>query len=91
MYLRKNGVVRREIAGETFLVPVAGKIASLKRVFILNEVAGVVWESLARPSELEDLVASVVKAFAVEPGTARADVAELLGALEENGLLEPVP
>lgn len=91
MYLRKNGVVRREIAGETFLVPVAGKIASLKRVFILNEVAGVVWESLAQPSEIENLVAAVVKAFAVEPATARADVAELLGALEENGLLEPAP
>ena len=91
MYRRKDGVVKREIAGETFLVPVAGKIASLKRVFILNDVAGLVWDSLAGPSEAEDLVSAVVHAFKVEPETARVDVAELLQALQENGLLESAP
>ena len=90
MLRQKSGIVKREIAGETFLVPVTGKIASLKRVFILNEVAGIVWDQLAQPAEPDDLAAAVVKEFEVDPETARADVTELLQALEENGLTEPV-
>ena len=88
MYQRKDGVVKREIAGEVFLVPVTGKIASLKRVFILNDVAGLVWDRLAQPSDVDGLVAAVVGSFKVEPDTARTDVVELLQALQDNGLLE---
>ena len=47
-----------------------------------------VWEALARPCRLDELVARLAERFAVDPETIRADVAPAVDHLVSVGILE---
>ena len=85
---RKDGVVQREVAGETFLVPIHGHLADLQELFVLNEVGRYIWDRLDGHCPLETLVAGVTAAFEVDTRQARLDTEAFLGQLEEAGLVE---
>lgn len=84
---RAPSVVAREIAGETFLVPVCGNLADLQRVFVLNRVGGFIWERLDGAAAPEEIAAAVAERFEVDVETAAADVARLVADLEAAGLV----
>jgi hypothetical protein len=81
-------VVRREIAGETILVPVRGRAADMRRMYSLNPTAAFVWERCDGARTVDAILAELLGAFAVEPAVARADLAEFLAAAVAEGLLE---
>jgi len=90
--LRPAGeIVRREIAGETILVPVRGRTADMRRIFSLNPTAAFLWERLDGTRRVSDLLADLLEAFDVSPGDARADLEAFLDRAVEEGLLEPAP
>jgi hypothetical protein len=63
-YVRRNGVVRREVAGETVLVPVGeGGAAQLEYLYRLNTVGGVIWKALKNPVTLDELFEKVSEVF----------------------------
>jgi hypothetical protein len=84
---RAPSVVAREIAGETFLVPVCGNLADLQRVFVLNRVGGFIWERLDAAAGPAEIAAAVAERFDVDVATATADVARLVAELEAAGLV----
>lgn len=87
--LRPAGeIVRREIAGETILVPVRGRTADMRRIFSLNPTAAFVWERLDGRRRVADLLAELEAAFDTPPAGARADVEAFLARALEEGLLE---
>ena len=88
MLRRKDGVVQREVAGETFLVPIHGHLADLQELFVLNEVGRYIWDRLDGESPLDTLVAGVTAEFEVDTRQARLDAEAFLGQLEEAGLVE---
>ncbi|MCX7009605.1 MAG: PqqD family protein [Kiritimatiellaeota bacterium] len=90
MYQRKPNFIARNIAGETLLVPIAGKVADLQRVIALNAVGAFIWERLESPRHIDGLVEGVVATFAVETEAARRDATEFLGQLEAANLIDPV-
>jgi len=87
----KSSVVQREVAGETFLVPIHGHIADLQELFILNEVGRYLWDRLDSPTCIDDLVASVVAEFEVGEAEARRDTEAFLEQLAQAGLMEEQP
>ena len=90
--LRPAGeIVRREIAGETILVPVRGRTADMRRIFSLNPTAAFLWERLDGTRRVSDLLADLLEAFEVSPEDARADLGAFLDRAVEEGLLEPAP
>ena len=82
-----DGLKRREIAGETILVPVAGELARLQEFFVLDEVADFIWQRLDGTTTVDDLAAAVTAEFEVDPDTARHDLAAFVSELEEAGLV----
>ncbi len=86
-FVKNESVVRREIAGETILVPIKGTLASLQQIFVLNPVAAFIWERLDGRTELGAIFAGIVERFEVAPEEARADLEEFLAALEKAGLI----
>ena len=84
-------MVQREVAGETFLVPIHGHIADLQELFILNEVGRYLWDRLDSPTCIDDLVASVVAEFEVGEAEARRDTEAFLEQLAQAGLMEEQP
>lgn len=92
----KEALVAREIAGEVILVPVRGKLAQLKRVFVLNPVGAYIWGQLDGHRDLTTIHRGVVEMFEVTDAEAEVDLFEFIGSLEEAGLLTecevgPVP
>ena len=81
-------MVQREVAGETFLVPIHGHIADLQELFVLNEVGRYLWDRLDGERSLEDLVSDVFVAFDVTEDQARRDTMVFLGQLSTAGLVE---
>ena len=87
--------VRREVGGETVLVPVRGGdgVADVEYLYRLNGVGAIVWDALVAGQALGDAVERVLAAsdFGPVPETAarvqvEADVAAFVGDLEEAGL-----
>ncbi len=89
-FRRAPNVVARRVAGELFLVPVSGSLAKLDELFVLNEVAEVVWSRLDEARGPDEIVEAIVSRFAVVRAQAREDLDELLGQLREAGLTEEV-
>jgi hypothetical protein len=85
---RKASVVQREIAGETFLVPIHGHVADLQELFVVNEVGRFIWDRLDGGALMDELVSAVVGEFEVNEAQARLDAQSFLSRLQEAGLLE---
>ena len=84
-------VVRREIAGETILVPVRGKAADMRRMYSLNPTAAFIWARLDGVRPLGTIVDELLESFAGDPTTARADVEAFVATAVAEGLLEELP
>ena len=80
--------VTRQIAGETLVIPIAGQVGDLDAIYTLNEVAASVWELIDGPTPVSQIVESLGREYDVTPEQARADVLELLAALEAKGLIQ---
>jgi hypothetical protein len=88
---RVGEVVQREIAGETFLVPVRGHLAELQELIVLNEVGSWLWARLDGQNGLDDLVESVVAEFEVDEAQAKCDIESFLDQLHQASLLRGSP
>lgn len=60
-----------------------------REVHLLNPTASRVWELLATPQTIGDLVGSLGREFDASPETLRADVTALLHELSGKGLIDP--
>jgi len=83
--------VTRQIAGETLIMPVAGRVADLESIYVLNEVASRIWQLVGSPTTAERIAAAVASEFDVPADRAAEDVAEFLGALDARGLIRRLP
>ncbi len=85
---RQNpAVVTREIAGETLLVPVRGRLAQLQQLFVLDPVAHFIWQQLDGSRDVAAVHSAVLEHFEVEADVAQRDLLSLLDEFAEAGLL----
>ncbi len=89
-YQQIPNVVARRLGAEILLVPVKGNLADMRRVFTLNATGEAIWQALAAPVTLEQIVARLDEAFAVPEATARADAAEILEHMSACGLVRKI-
>jgi hypothetical protein len=88
---RREEIISREIAGETILVPIRGKLVDLQRIFALNPVAAHIWQGLDGEKNLAEIRDSVLDVFEVERDRADADIQEFVAELLDAELVEEVP
>ena len=82
--------VTRQIAGETLIMPVAGRVADLESIYVLNEVASRIWQLVGSPTTPDRIIETLTQEFDVPAERAAEDVAEFLGALDARGLIRRV-
>ncbi|MBP7009871.1 MAG: PqqD family protein [Kiritimatiellae bacterium] len=87
-YRQAPHVVARRLGQELLLVPVKGNLADMRQVFTLNATGEAIWQSLALPVTLDQVVERLCAAFHVPESTARLDAAECLADLSARGLVE---
>jgi len=89
---RNKDVVARKIAGELFLIPVAGNLADMERMFALTTVAEFIWERIDGKRNLSDIHREVLSEFDVDSEQADSDILDFVKELMLAGLVrETVP
>lgn len=80
--------IKRDIAGEDFLVPVGDAAKKFPGMFALNELASFIWDKLPEAENAETIVAAILNEYDTDESTATADTAEFLGKLREMGIVD---
>ena len=86
-----NGVVSREIANETLLVPISSRVGDLDAIYTLSGVGPRVWTLLRQAVSSRQIVDTLCEEYDVSPEVAARDVAEFLDALLAKKLVMPDP
>ncbi len=93
MVTRMNGIVTlssevlfQEVGNEAVLLDLKSE-----RYFGLDEVGTRIWQLLQEKGRIEPLLETLLAEYEVSPERLRADLAELLGRLEEAGLIQIEP
>lgn len=87
MKIRKN-LLKREIAGESFLVPLGKSMYDCKGLFALTELGAFIWDMLPEAETEEDILQKILAEYDVDEATAGKDLAEFLEKLREMEILE---
>ncbi len=87
VFERPKKIVSRKIAGELFLVPIAGKLADMQKMFALTEVAQFIWEKIDGECSLGDIRDKVFAQFDAEKGQLDSDVREFVANLIDEELI----
>jgi len=58
-----------------------------REVHLLNETAGRIWELLAKPLSLDDLVATMAEEYDADAAELRAEITECLSGLSDKALV----
>lgn len=83
----KKELMKRTIAGDTFLVPVGKAVYDSNGMFFLTEVGAFIWDLLPDALSQEEIVAAVLSQYEVDETTAQADVAAFLKKLTDMEIL----
>jgi hypothetical protein len=86
LQIRKE-IVAREIAGETLLIPISGKLANLQRIYSLNPVAEYIWNQLNGMRSLQEISENVLSVFEVEREQLDEDLQEFIAELVKENLI----
>ncbi len=77
----KKELMKRTVAGETFLVPLGKSVYDSNGLFFLTEVGAFLWDILPAAESEEDLLKAVLAEYDVEQAVALADIRAFLEKL----------
>lgn len=83
----KKELIKREIAGDTILVPVGKTVFDSNGLFLLNELGAFIWEVLPSAASEEEICDAVLAQYDVSIETAKKDVAEFIQRLRSMDLI----
>ncbi|MBE6924905.1 MAG: PqqD family protein [Ruminococcaceae bacterium] len=83
----KKELIKRSIAGDSFLVPVGKTIYDSNGLFLLTEVGAFIWDLLPNVEDEAQILSAVLAEYDVDEATARADIAAFLAKLHDMEIL----
>lgn len=85
---RKNGeTVERAIAGETFLVPIRGRLADMQKIFSLNASGKFIWDNINGIKSLREISEGLQAFFDVTKEEACTDLESFIAELQNAELI----
>ena len=85
--LIKKEFIKRDVAGDTVLVPVGKTVLESNGLFVMNELGAFIWDLLPGAENEEDICKAVLAEYEVSPEEAAKDIAEFLNTLREMEIL----
>ena len=79
----KKELIKREIAGDTILVPVGKTVYDSNGLFVMNELGAFIWDLLPGVETEAQICEAILAEYEVTAEEAAADVAEFLGKLRD--------
>jgi hypothetical protein len=84
VFKKKDGIVTRNIAGETILVPVYGDLADIQKIFSVDPVAGYIWEKIDGLRTCSEILDMITEEYDVDRNVAEKDLTEFLESLKST-------
>ena len=82
----KEGFLKREVAGQTVVLPVGGDL-DLNMMITLNDTAAFLWDQMQVETDEAILVAALLAEYKVDASTAQKAVSTFVRKLDDNGFL----
>lgn len=86
MEIRKR-LMKREIAGDSFLIPLGKTVYDANGMYILTELGAFIWDILPQVQSEEEILREVLEEYEVDEATARADITRFLEKLRAMEIL----
>ena len=83
----KKELLKREIGGESLLIPVGKTVYDANGLFLLTEVGAFIWDILPEVESEEEIVARVLEEYEIDEDTARLDVRSFMSKLQDMEIL----
>ena len=83
----KKELIKREIAGDTILVPVGKTIYDSNGLFVMNELGSFIWDLLPNVETEEEILQAVLAEYEVSQEEAAKDIAEFMGKLRQLDII----
>jgi hypothetical protein len=82
-------VVSRVVADEALVVPIRGGAGDLDSIYTFNDSGTKLWTLIESGQSAEVLAQYLQEAYGITADKAKADAADFLAELAEEGLIEP--
>ena len=86
MEIRKK-LLKREIAGESFLVPLGKTVYDTNGLFVLTELGAFIWDLLPEAENEEEILAWILEKYEVDEDSAKADLIVFLQKLRKMEII----
>ena len=83
----KKELIKREIAGDTILVPVGKTVYDSNGLFVLNELGAFIWDVLPQAQSEADICKAVPAEYDVSEEEAAKDIAQFLDKLRSMDII----
>ncbi len=83
----KLELAKREVGGESFLVPLGKSVYTHNGIFVLTELGAFIWDILPDVDNPQEILQKVLEEYDVDPLTAQKDIDEFLEKLKSFGIL----
>ena len=80
-------LLKREVGGEVFLVPLGKTVYDSNGLFALTEVGSFIWDLLPEAETEEEILVKILAEYEVDEATAKADLTEFLNKLRNMEIL----
>jgi hypothetical protein len=86
MKIRKE-LLKREIAGESFLVPLGKTTYEANGLYALTDLGAFIWDLLPEAENEEEILKKILSEYEVDESTAKADLTEFIEKLRKMDIL----
>ena len=83
----KKELIKREIAGDTILVPVGKTVYDSNGLFVMNELGSFIWDLLPNVETEEEILRAVLAEYEVSQEEAAKDIAEFMDKLKQLDII----
>lgn len=83
----KMQLLKREIGGESFLIPLGKAVYDSNGMFVLTELGAFLRDRIPGAETVEELVKAVCEEYEVDEARAEADIRRFIEKLQSMGIL----
>ena len=84
----KKKLLKRQIAGDVFLVPLGKEVYDSIGLFFLSEVGEFIWDRLEQAESKDDILSAILKEYDVEESVARQDLDSFFEKLQTLEIID---
>ncbi len=83
----KKQLAKRQVGGDSFLVPLGKTVYDHNGIFVLTELGAFIWDLLPEAESTEDILVRVLEEYEVSEEIARKDIEAFLDKLRNMEII----